>query len=415
MNRILLVRMKIEVDQKLRDEQAGFRKDRSCVDQIATLRNIIEQSLEWNSPLYVTFVDFEKAFDSVDRESLWKILAHYGIPEKLICLIKKTYKPSTCQVVHNGSLTEPFNILTGVRQGCILSPFLFLLAIDWIMSRTVEGQNRGIQWSLLKQLEDIDFADDITLLSQRHRNMQDKTNSLDANGGKLGMKINIPKTKSMRANQTNHDPITLRGEALEEVDKFPHLGSIVSRDGGTEQDIAVRIGKATGAFKILRPIWTSRVISVQTKLRLFNSNVKTVLLYACETWRSTKASTNKLQTFINKCLRNILRIRWEDRVRNEDLWERTGQERIETVVTRRKWNWMGHILRRPKSITCHALRWHPQGKRSRGRPRTTWRRSTEAEAKSVGLQLNDLERVAKDRRGWRGIVTDLCPDRGGRG
>ena len=71
--------MKTEVDRLLREEQAGFRKERSCTDHIATLRVIIEQSLEWNSPLYITFLDFEKAFDSVDRTVLWKLLAHYGI------------------------------------------------------------------------------------------------------------------------------------------------------------------------------------------------------------------------------------------------------------------------------------------------------------------------------------------------
>ena len=70
LNRIFLERMKTAVDSKLRDHQAGFRQDRSCTDHIATLRIIIEQSLEWNSALYVNFIDFEKAFDSVGRETL---------------------------------------------------------------------------------------------------------------------------------------------------------------------------------------------------------------------------------------------------------------------------------------------------------------------------------------------------------
>ena len=144
-NRILLERMKTEVDRLLREGQASFRKERSCTDHIATLRMITEQSLEWNSPLYITFIDFEKAFDSIDRTAFWKLLAHYGIPEEIIRLIRTTYEPSTCQVVHNGSLTEPFSILSGVRQGCLLSPFLFLLAVDWIMASTIEGCQRGIQ------------------------------------------------------------------------------------------------------------------------------------------------------------------------------------------------------------------------------------------------------------------------------
>ena len=82
--------MKTEVDRLLWEEQAGIRKERSCTDHIATPRVIIEQSLEWNSPLYITFVDFEKAFDSVDGTALWKLLALYGIPEKITLHITTT-------------------------------------------------------------------------------------------------------------------------------------------------------------------------------------------------------------------------------------------------------------------------------------------------------------------------------------
>ena len=82
-SRILLNRMKDAVDAQLRDQQACFRKDRSCTDQITSLRIILEQSQEWNSSLYINFLDFEKAFDSVDRGSLWKLLRHFGVPEKI--------------------------------------------------------------------------------------------------------------------------------------------------------------------------------------------------------------------------------------------------------------------------------------------------------------------------------------------
>ena len=130
-NRILLERMKDAVDVRLRDHQAGFRRDRSCTDQIATLRIIVEPSLEWNSSLYVNFVDFFKAFDSLHRDTLWQLLRHYGIPAKMTRIIKESYEGMACQVVHGGQLTRHFDVKTDVRQGCLLSPFLFLLAIDW--------------------------------------------------------------------------------------------------------------------------------------------------------------------------------------------------------------------------------------------------------------------------------------------
>ena len=76
--RVILERIKTALDEKLREEQAGFRAGRSCTDQIAKLRIIVEQSIEWQSSLYVNFIDFEKAFDSISREVLWRLLRHYG-------------------------------------------------------------------------------------------------------------------------------------------------------------------------------------------------------------------------------------------------------------------------------------------------------------------------------------------------
>ena len=98
--------MKTFVDARLRDEQAGFRIDRSCMDHIVTLSIIIEQSIEWNSSLYMCFFFyFKKAFDSVDKQTLWKLLQHYWIPEDILTLIRSAYDPFTCQVTDNNVLT----------------------------------------------------------------------------------------------------------------------------------------------------------------------------------------------------------------------------------------------------------------------------------------------------------------------
>ena len=102
--------MKEAVDPKLRDQQAGFRRNRSCADQIASLRIIVEQSLEWNSPLYINFIDYEKAFDSVDRETMWKLLRHYGVPKKIISLIRCTFQDMSCKIAHAGHLSESFEV-----------------------------------------------------------------------------------------------------------------------------------------------------------------------------------------------------------------------------------------------------------------------------------------------------------------
>jgi len=146
--RIILERVREAVDPKLRDQQAGFQRNRSCAVQTASLRIIVEQSIEWNSILYINFIDFEKAFDSVDRELLWKLLRHYVVPDKIISLIQCTHKDLSCKIAHASQLSESFEVKTGVRQGCLVSPFLFLPVIDGIMKITTTGRSNGIQWTL---------------------------------------------------------------------------------------------------------------------------------------------------------------------------------------------------------------------------------------------------------------------------
>nr|KAG5694297.1 hypothetical protein BaRGS_032015 [Batillaria attramentaria] len=252
------------------------------------------------------------------------------------------------------------------------------MVVDWVMRQATDGKRTGIQWTFSKQLEDLDFADDIALLSHKQQDAQEKLNRVAEEAEKTGLKINISKTEVMRVNHKQHDPIQLHQEDIKEVDKFIYLGSVVSKDGGTDEDIKSRTNKARHAFRTLRPIWRSTALSLRNEIRIFNSNVKSVLLYGSETWRTTKTGSHRLQTFINRCLRNILNIRYPLVITNQDLWERTRQVPIEQEIKKRKWGWIGHTLRKPTSnVTRQSLDWNPQGKRKVGRPKQTWRRSSE--------------------------------------
>ena len=135
-------------------------------------------------------------------------------------------------------------------------------------------------------------------------------NELNNNAERIGMRINIQKTKLMRIGADSDAPLTLNGTQIEDVEKFCYLGSMLCKDGGTETDIKTRIDKARHTYIILNNVWRSNRLSTSLKLRIFNSNVKPVLLYGCETWKVTDSTTRKLQAFINKCLRRILNIFW---------------------------------------------------------------------------------------------------------
>ena len=171
----------------------------------------------------------------------------------------------SCKTAHAGHLSESFKVKTGVWQGCLLSLFLFLLVIDWIMKTTTTGRNNGIQWTLWTQPDDLDFADDLALLSHNHSQMQDKTTLLETTSAGTGLKINRKKTELMKMNTTANAPITVGGEPIREV----YLGSVVDHQGGTDRDVTARIGKARAAFVMLKNIWASGGISIRTKLRIF--------------------------------------------------------------------------------------------------------------------------------------------------
>ena len=164
---------------------------------------------------------------------------------------------------------------------------------------------------------------------------------------------------------------------------------------------------------MLRNIWRSRSISLKTKIILlciFNTNVKSVLLYASETWRMTKALKDKLQTSVNKKLRyiTVTGIWCPKKVSNEELRRKTDQEPIIVTIKRRKWQWIGHTLRKESSITKEAFEWNPQGQRKKGRPKQSWRRTIQEELHQIGMSWNEAKRTAHNRVRWRATVEALC-------
>ena len=411
--RILIDCIRNGVDETLRQEQAGFRRGRSTCEHIFTLRNILEQCMEWQAPVYMNFVDFSKAFDSIIREKIWEIMKEYGIPVKYIDIIRDMYTDSCSCVVEGSRSSEWFEVKSGVRQGCAMSGFIFVLVMDWIMKNT-NNQKRGIWWNFTTILEDLDYADDLVLISSRYEDMKSKSERLYNVAAATGMKINFKKTKTLRMNCKNQETLKLEGEEIEDVDNFIYLGAVVDKHGGTERDINRRLSLARNAFVTLRPVWKSAKYSTVTKIRLFNSNVMPVLLYGAEMWRVTAADNKKLDVFQRTCLRRILRVFWPQTISNDELYSRTGATPVSETLKTRRWKWIGHILRREKNNHARvALTWAPEGKRKRGKPRTTWRRTVEKERELMGwTSWGKVAELAADRTGWRHAVHSLMHPQG---
>ncbi|VDO62866.1 unnamed protein product [Schistosoma curassoni] len=129
------------------------------------------------------------------------------------------------------------------------------------------------------QLDDLDPTDDLALLSHTQRQMQEKTTSVVAAPVAVGLNIHKGKSRILRYNTECTNPITIDGEDLEDAKTFTYLGSILDKHGGSDADVKARIGKARASYLQLRNIWDSKQLSTNTKARISNTNVKTVLLY----------------------------------------------------------------------------------------------------------------------------------------
>ncbi|VDO81178.1 unnamed protein product [Schistosoma margrebowiei] len=167
--------------------------------------------------------------------------------------------------------------------------------------------------------------------------MQIKAASVAAVSASVGLRIHKGKTNVVKYNTENSNPITLHGETLENIESFTYLGSIIDEQVGSNADVKARIVKATVAFLQLKNIWNSKQLSTNIKVRIFDANVKAVLLYGAETWRTTTTTIKKVQVSINSCLHKILNIHWPDTISNSLLWERTNQLPAEEEIRKRRW------------------------------------------------------------------------------
>ena len=133
----------------------------------------------------------------------------------MVNVIKILYTDVQCQVACNSHMSDSFSVKSGVKQGCILSPFLFTLAIDWLMTEITKDGNTGIRWTLTSILEDLDYADDTGLLFSRHKDkdMHEKMDKLTTTAPQIGLKLNTANTKLMKNNYKTDNPITINNIA----------------------------------------------------------------------------------------------------------------------------------------------------------------------------------------------------------
>ena len=210
--------------------------------------------------------------------------------------------------------TEYFDIVVGVLQGDMLSPYLFIICLDYVLRTSIdkirengsELTNKRSRMYPAKTITDDDYADDIAILANTPNQAKTLLHSLERAAAGIGLHVNAHKTEYMCYNQTG-DISTLEGTPLKLVDKFTYLGSRVS---STEKDIDTQLTKARTAIDWLSIIWKSDLTD-KMKRSFVQAAVVSILLYGCTTWTLIKRLEKKLDGNYTRMLWAILNKSWQ--------------------------------------------------------------------------------------------------------
>lgn len=207
--KIILARITRTLDENQPREQAGFRAGYSTLDHIHTVRQVIEKNKEFNVLFYCCFIDYNKAFDSIEHENIWSCLKNQGVEHKYIRIIKNIYAKSTAKIKLEKEGKE-IKINRGVRQGDPLSPKLFTAVLEEIF-RKLNWDHHGLNING-ERLSHLRFADDIVLFAETKEHLQVMLIDLERESRKVGLTMNASKTKALT--NASEDPIIINANQL---------------------------------------------------------------------------------------------------------------------------------------------------------------------------------------------------------
>ena len=413
-NRMILNRIRPAIDPLLRPNQNGFRPGRSTVSHILALRRLIEGVKEFNLTAVLVFVDFKKAFDSIHRGRMFKILKAYGIPERLVNVIKLMYSNTRARVLTPEGETEFFNIIAGVLQGDTLAPLLFVIVLDYVMRQALNGKVEELGFYLDRKrsrrhhptiITDTDFADDIALISKEIAQAQEMLARVEKEAGKVGLHLNAKKTEVMKFNLPDSVGIhASNGSLIKETGNFRYLGGWLEN---SKKDFETRKALAWSACNKLSKIWKSKV-NRKIKERLFVVTVEYVLLYGAETWTIDKTFTKRLDGCYTRMLRVAFNVSWKEKIKNIELYGRLPA--VSSKVTHRRLRIAGHCVRHAdQEVAGNLVLWQPvEGSRKRGRRTINY---VDTLLQDTGLcNTEELRTAMLDRTSWKKYVNMMRAD-----
>ena len=420
--RVVLARLQQLAERVYPESQCGFRAERSTVDMIFSLRQLQEKCREQQKPLYIAFIDLTKAFDLVSRDGLFNILLKIGCPPNLYSMIRSFHDDMKATIQYEGSMSEPFNIKSGVKQGCVLAPTLFGIFFSLLLKHAFGTSTEGVYMHTRSDgklyniarlraktkirkttIRDMLFADDAAVTAHTEHGLQQLMDRFSHACRDFGLTISLKKTNVLGQDVDTPPVTTIDNYQLEVVHEFTYLGSTITDNLSLDAELNKRIGKAaTTLGRLATRVWENPKLTTKTKMAVYNASVVSTLLYGSEAWTTYSKQERKLNSFHLRSLRRILGISWKDKVPNTEVLHRAGLPTMYTLLRQRRMRWIGHVRRMedgriPKDILCGEL---AVGKRPRGRPQLRYK----------DVCKRDMKALEIDPESWEDIAADLQTD-----
>ncbi|KAK6757561.1 hypothetical protein RB195_015398 [Necator americanus] len=292
-------------------------------------------------------------FDSPHRGRLFNALRADGVPGKFVRLLDDMNQRTTAAVRTPAGCTTPFEVVTGVRQGAVVGPFLFNFAVDDIMRRTVDQCPADIVLAPSGcPLTDLEYADNVVILAESSTKLQHVVNFVSKLAAAYGLRLRPDKCKQMWISSRPRTGIRVDGQPIEFVDEFCYLGCTLKNNGSYERDVQQRCAKATSAFNSLTKCLWSTPITNEVKLRVYLSAIRPIIMYGSETWAAPSTVMEKLDCTERKLLRRLLGYFWPRVCHNENLYAE-----IDVVYRRMTRGKHQHLAPPSKAAKSSLLLW----------------------------------------------------------
>nr|VZI22476.1 unnamed protein product [Spirometra erinaceieuropaei] len=334
-------------------------------------RQLQEKCQEIRIHLYFAFVDLKKAFDTVNREGLWKIMRKFGCPERFTQMVRQLQDGMMARVTDNGTVSEAFAVTNGVKQGCVMAPTLFSLMFSAMLMDAYRDERAGIRIAyrtdghLVNQrrmnfqsrvstttVHELLFADDWALNNTSEEGVRRRMDLFSAACENFSLIINTQDGGHASTATQNSPPpnvlpqIRVNRTQLQVVENFPYLDSTLSSSTKIDDEIVSRISKVSQAFNRLQSsVWNRQGLQLCTKLKMHKAGILPMLLYGAETWTVYTKQARRPNHFHLSCLRRILRLNWQNRIPDNEVLERTGILSTYTMLRQMHLRWSGHLVR----------------------------------------------------------------------